>query len=100
MTEGRIVRTEKTVRGPFGQLVKWLFIAFNVLMLFWMVTGLAAVGGTYSNATSNAAQAGTAIGGAIGASFILFIWLAGDVILGTFVLITRGKKVITEERVA
>ncbi len=100
MTEGRIVRTEKTVRGPFGKIVKWSFILFNALMLVWMVSGLAAVGHSYNSAGSSAEQAGTAIGGTIGAGLILFIWVAGDVILGLFVLLTKGKKIVIEERSA
>ena len=97
MSENRIVRTEKTVRGPFGQVVKWVFILFNILMLVWMVSTCASVGETINSAGSDAEQAGTAIGGTLATGMLLFIWGFGDIILGMFVLFTRGKKVIVEE---
>ena len=83
-----------------GQVVKWAFIIFNLLMLLWMITGLSAVGSAVGDTASDAERAGAAIGGTIGASLILFVWGLGDVILGMFVLFTRGKKIITEETTA
>jgi hypothetical protein len=100
VAEGRIVRTEKRVRGVGGQIAKWLFIIFNVLMLLWMISGLVMVGNTYNAAGSSAEQAGTAIGGAIGMGMVIALWAFGDVVLGIFVLLTKGKKVIIEEAAA
>jgi hypothetical protein len=99
MSGTKVVRTEKRVRGPFGQVIKWAFILFNILMLVWMISGMGAVSSVVTGASSEAEKAGAAIGGTIGFSFILFIWCFGDVILGLFVMLTRGKKVITEETV-
>jgi hypothetical protein len=89
------VRTEKRVRSTFGQLVKWAFIAFNVLMLIWLVGGMGAVSKMPTH--SDAERAGHAIGAALGFSAILGIWMMGDIILGLFVLLTRGNTVIVEE---
>jgi hypothetical protein len=43
---------------------------------------------------AEAQQAGTAIGGAIGGAAILFMWVAGAVILGLLALLTRGRKTV------
>ncbi len=90
-----VIRTEKRQRSAFGQIVKWIFIAFNALMLVWLVSGMNAV--SQLTPDSDAARAGHAIGAAIGFSMVLSIWVMGDLILGLFVLLTRGNKVIVEE---
>lgn len=84
------VGLRKPTRTFMGKLFKWSFIAFNILMLVWLVAGL-------NNATSGmenmseAEQAGAAIGTGIGAALIVGIWVVGDIILGLFVLLTRPK---------
>lgn len=84
------VQLRKVKRGFFGKIIKWSFIAFNILMLIWMVAGM-------NNATSgmdkmtSAEQAGAAIGTGIGAMIIMAIWFFGAIILGLFVLLTRPK---------
>ncbi|GGF38173.1 hypothetical protein GCM10011321_31390 [Youhaiella tibetensis] len=93
-----IIRKETRKRGFFGWLFLILFILFNVLMLIWMIGGMNAA--TSVVTTSEAEQAGRAIGTAIGAGMILFIWVAGAVILGLFALLTRGRKTIIEETVS
>jgi hypothetical protein len=92
------IRKERYQRGPFGTLVKWLFIAFNVLMLIWLVGGLTSVSQIATH--SEAERVGGAIGTAIGVSMILGLWVMGDIILGFGVLLTRGDKVVIEEAVA
>jgi NADH:ubiquinone oxidoreductase subunit 6 (subunit J) len=93
----RVVRTEVRERGAFGKLVKWTFILFNVLMLAWMLTTCASAGEMMNQAQSDAEQAGTAIGATVASGMLLFMWMAGVVILGALVLLTRGKKLIVEE---
>jgi ABC-type Fe3+ transport system permease subunit len=97
MTQGTIVRREKRVRGPFGQIVKWVFILFNLFMIFCLFKGIGAVGTAVHDASSEAERAGASIGTAIGMTMILAIWGFGDVILGLFVLLTRGDKIVIEE---
>jgi hypothetical protein len=94
---GRIVRVEKRVRGVGGQIAKWVFIGFNVLMLIWLVGGMISAGQVVNSAQTDAEQAGAAVGTAIGVTFILMIWVFGDIILGLIALLTRGKKIIIEE---
>lgn len=84
------VALRKPRRGFFGKLIKWSFIAFNLLMLIWLVTGMnAATKGI--EALDGAERAGAAVGTTIGAALILGIWVVGDIILGLFVLFTRPK---------
>jgi hypothetical protein len=92
-----IVRREKRERGPFGKLLKWAFIGFNVVMLIWIVGGLSAV--SKIEVHSTAEQAGRAIGSAIGFASLLTLWAIGDIILGILVIVSRGDKIITEEAV-
>jgi hypothetical protein len=97
MAQSTIVRREKRVRGWFGKIVKLIFILFNVLMLIWLISSMGVVGNVYNSASSSAEQAGASIGAAIGMGFIVSIWGFGDIILGLFVLLTRGEKIIIEE---
>lgn len=91
------VQREVSDRTFFGKLMKWLFIAFNIIMILWMVTSCMAVGDVSANATNDAERAGAAIGAGLGMTFLLFVWGVGDLILGMFVLFTRRKKIITVE---
>lgn len=95
----KIIRREIRKRSAFGKIVKWLFIGFNVLMLIWLISAFGATGEALNDAASEAEQAGTAIGATIATGLILGIWAIGDVILGIFVLLTRGEKTIVDETV-
>jgi ssDNA-binding Zn-finger/Zn-ribbon topoisomerase 1 len=86
------VQLRKPKRGFFGKLFKFVFIAFNIIMLLWMFSYFGAVSDVASNASSGAEQAGTAIGATLGTGMLLFFWCVGDVILGLLVLFTRPKK--------
>jgi len=80
----------KPKRGIFGKIIKWSFILFNILMLIWIIGGVgSATDGM--DAMSGAEQAGAAIGTGLGAMMLIGIWIAGDIILGLFVLFTRPK---------
>jgi hypothetical protein len=91
------VRREISDRTLFGKIVKWAFIIFNILMIFALFKGCAAAGDVVSNAQDGAEQAGAAIGTAIGTGMILMLWVMGDIIIGTVVLLTRRKKIIEVE---
>lgn len=95
----KIMRTEIRKRGFFGKLFKLLFILFNVLMLIWLVSYWVQVGNIVNQPenSSSAAQTGAAFGATIGTSLIIFVWAAGDVILGLLTMLSRGKKIIVEE---
>ncbi len=91
-----ITRIETRKRGIIGWIFLLLFWAFNALMAFALFAGMADVGEQTAAMTTEAEQTGAAIGMALGVSFILGIWMAGAVILGLLVMLTRGKKVIVE----
>ena len=79
-------------RTFFGKIVKWVFIGFNVLMLFWLIGGVGGGAEVMEGATSEAERAGAAVGTGIGAFLIILIWALGDVILGMMYLFTRPEK--------
>jgi hypothetical protein len=90
-----IIRTEKHQRSVAGKFIKWAFIGFNLLMLFWVFGGLKSVSDIPTH--SAAEEIGRSIGATIGVTMILTLWALGDLILGILVLVTRGDKVIIEE---
>jgi len=84
------VQLRKPQRGFFGKLIKWAFILFNILMVWWLFVGLSAATKTMDG-TTGAEHAGAAIGTGIAATMIIGLWVFGDIILGLFVLFTRPK---------
>jgi hypothetical protein len=86
---GRVINRPR--RGVVGTLIKWTFIGFNVLMIWWLVAGMNAASKHIDAAHGEAQKAGAAVGTALGASMIIGIWVAGAIILGLFVLFTRPK---------
>ncbi|RMX61774.1 hypothetical protein [Roseibium alexandrii] len=93
----RTVRTETRKRGFFGKLFKLAFILFNLAMAFWLVGYWMLLG--EMDVSAAGAEAGRAIGGTIGTGLLFGLWVAGDIILGLLVLLTRGSKVIVEEAI-
>lgn len=90
------IRTEKRKRGIFGWVFLLLFWGFNAIMAVAFFAGISDSVDKGSQLTSEAEQAGHAIGSVIGMGMVLGIWVMGAVLLGIFVLLTRGKKVIVE----
>lgn len=90
------VRIEKRQRGVFGWLFFTLFWGFNAVMAYGLFGGLSGNIEQGAKLSSDAARAGHAIGTAMGVGMILFIWVLGAVLLGVMVILTRGKKIITE----
>lgn len=85
------ITQKKPQRSFFGKLIKWTFIGFNLLMLLWMIVGVGGASKQVAEATSEAERAGGAIGTGLGAIMIIFIWVAGAIVLGIFTLLTRAK---------
>jgi hypothetical protein len=97
-----VVRREVSDRTPMGKIVKWFFIGFNLLMLAMMAVTCSSTGDAINSAAADseypdAATAGATIGAGLAMGSLLFVWLAGAVILGLFVLLTRRKKTIETE---
>jgi hypothetical protein len=72
----------------------WIILAFNLLMLNWIIGGAHAAQrnkdcGSLNQHTCDAA---TDIGTAIGVSVIIALWVAGDSILGIIWLVTNRSK--------
>lgn len=77
----------KPRRSIFGVLIKWLFILFNIFMIYALFKGLGGTGEVINNATSEAERAGAGLGMmAIGT-----IWVIGDVVIGMLVFLTRPR---------
>jgi hypothetical protein len=93
------MQIEKRKRGIFGWIVAIVFWGFNIFMAAWVATYWGLLGTSYESAGDAAAQAGTAIGGAIGTGMLFSLWFFGAVILGIMMLFTRGKKVIISQEV-
>lgn len=81
----------KAKRSFLGKIIKWIFILFNLLMIFWLVGGMMSAGEVVNAASSEAERAGAAIGTGLAASMILTLWVIGDIIIGILVLLTRPK---------
>lgn len=86
---GYMIRKPK--RGFFGKVFKTVFILFNIVMAIWVFSYWGSIGEMMSNETSEAVQAGSAIGATIGTGMLFTLWVMGDIILGIFVLFTRPK---------
>jgi hypothetical protein len=69
----------------------WVVLAFNVLMLIWLIAGISTVGNNdcASQTYADACQTGADVGASIGIGIILFVWALGDVILGVVWMVTR-----------
>jgi len=76
-------------RTPFGKIVKWGFIAFNILMFLMLIAFWGSAGDVIDKAGSDAERAGAAIGGMLGTGFTLFIWVFGLILGGIIMLLTR-----------
>ena len=83
---------KKPKRTIFGNIVKWSFILFNVLMLVWIIAGVGGGNDAVDNADSDAEAVGAMIGTGLGVMLLLVIWGIGDLILGLMFLFTRPSK--------
>lgn len=81
-------------RGIFGKLVKWTFILFNIVMVFWLFAGMNSASDRMADMASDAEQIGYAVGTGLGAAMIIGLWIAGVIILTPVLFLTRGKKVL------
>ncbi len=65
----------------FGKIIKYSFILFNILMVWWLIVGMGAASETIQTASSSAEQAGAVIGTGIGAVMIVGFWVFGDIVI-------------------
>jgi hypothetical protein len=96
----QVVETHIRKRGFFGWVFISLFRALNALMALWAWLALSATHDQYVRSSSPAFHAGTAIGGVMVSAVLLFLWVAGAVILGLLALLTLGQKTVIVRSVA
>lgn len=82
----------KPKRSFMGKLIKFIFIAFNILMLVWIIVGVSGNASEIDKIQDENEKAGAEIGTGLGVMALIFIWVAGDIILGMFVYFTRAKR--------
>jgi hypothetical protein len=87
----------RTKRGFFGWsflIIFWVFQAIMIKAIFINVgTGAELMDGCSADDFSAACQTGTAIGVAMVGALGWMFWIVGTMVLGLFVLLTRGKMV-------
>lgn len=79
----------KPKRSFISKVNKWVYISFHALMLFWWLSYTSDVAGMMNG--SDASNAGTVIGGAIGTSMIFTIWGFFGFFGAFIVYMTRAK---------
>jgi hypothetical protein len=93
----KIIRRETRRRGFFGWVFLLIFLAFNALMLLWLISYWGELGKVV--ASGEAERVGRAIGGTIATGMILFVWASGSVITGLLALLTRGRRTIIVDKI-
>ncbi|MFK4069154.1 hypothetical protein [Streptomyces sp. NPDC029674] len=78
-------------RRPHWRPLTWVILAFNLLMLLWLVAGVNAASSEGEKCVGKACEAGNDIGTLIGTGVILFFWMAGAVILAVIWLVTNAN---------
>jgi hypothetical protein len=81
----------REARSPFGRVVKWIFLAFQVVMVLLMLGTCAAVGPFLSGPDPEVAI-GAGMFGAMAMATLWTVWPLGTLLLGLLVLFTRGRK--------
>lgn len=82
----------KPQRSTIGKIIKWTFIVFNILMLVWLIAGVGSASSDISQMQDEASRAGAEIGTGLGAMMIIFLWMAGAVVLGIMTYFSRAKR--------
>lgn len=80
---------------PRWRKMTWVVVIWTLLFVLWGASGLGAVSNNCAGLTGTAlsnCQAGTAIGGGIGLTFIFLIWFLGFIVLSIVWFATRPKQ--------
>ena len=85
--------SQKNTRRSFiKKCIPWAFIGFNLFMLIWMIVEVGGATKHLAEAASTAEKVGISIRTRLGTSIMISIWVAGDVILGLFLFLSKAKK--------
>jgi hypothetical protein len=87
-------REVKGKLGFFGVVWRILFYGWQVLMIIWFFSYSAEVAPLVESATDEWTRAGASLGIAMSWGLILFFWLAGSVVLGILVLVSRPARTL------
>jgi hypothetical protein len=79
-------------RGAAGWLFEVLFYLFNLVMAIAIVSLLARSGDIVAAAESELARGLAGFGAATKLVILLFVWMAGDLILGLLTVISRSRR--------
>ena len=86
-------------RFPRWRPLTWLILAFNAVMLIWLITGVNSASNSGKDCgAQQLCQDANDVGTAIGAGLIVFLWAAGAVILGVIWLVTNSRSASREPR--
>lgn len=80
---------------PHWRKATWALAIFNVLILIWLIAGIAATSNECPGMTDgqlSICQAGTAVGAGLGVTLIVIIWFIGFVVLGLVWLMSRPSR--------
>jgi hypothetical protein len=80
---------------PHWRKATWAVVIWTVLMAFWIGSGAASISNNCAGKTGSdlsTCQAGTAIGGGIGITFLFLVWFVGFVILSLIWLMSRPQR--------
>jgi hypothetical protein len=78
-------------RGPFGRVVRWVFLGFQVVMILLLLGTCAVVTPFLSNPDPEVAV-GAGMFGAMATALLWLAWPVGTLLLGLVMLLTRGRK--------
>ncbi len=78
---------------PHWRKMTWVVLIWNILMVIWIVTGIATApnGSNCADLTQQSCQAATDVGTGIGVILIVIIWALVDIILGIVWLVTKPR---------
>lgn len=77
------------------RFMKWLLLGFNLLMIVWIIAGIASNNNSTADCGTLSAEACDAagdVGTTIGVGILIVLWALGDIILGVLYLISPSKK--------
>jgi hypothetical protein len=80
--------------GTFRTVMKWIIVAWNLVMGAWIVAGLSSASGNCAGEVGDAleaCEAGTAIGAGLAIILLMLLWALVDVILLVLFLVAKPK---------